>query len=111
MKVLAEMLLIMAGVVSMAFGAFWLMEERHAQKEELLELKAEALITEYELRADMLDDQIEEGNKVRVYYQDKDEYDTLDRADEKRFKYIEEQLERRYEEQAVMQDRLYDLKK
>jgi len=111
MKALAEIILVMLGVVSMVFGAFWLMEERHAQKTEILELKSKALITEYELRAEMLDDQIDEGNKIRVYYQDKEEYNALDKADEKRFEYVEEQLERRYEEQAIMQERLYELKK
>ena len=89
-----------------------MMEERHAAKHEVLEIKKDLLINELEIRSDLLDTTIDDRNKIRKYYEDlEQEKGPLGRADTIRVKYLEKQLEREYKQQEKVQDYLHELKK
>jgi len=110
-KTLLEILGVVAFLVTGVLSMFWLMEERHANKTELIAVSKKLLVQELEIREEILDRDIKKNAEARVYYKDLEKEKALGHAEMARLQYIEEQLSRKYTEQEKIQDRLYDLEK
>lgn len=82
-------------VVTAVFGVYFYMNSIHASQNEVLEVKAE-----------LIDQDIKKDAEVRAYYKDKESEGALDEADKRRLDYIEEQLERKYKKQEILQKAL-----
>lgn len=93
-----------------SWGVFWLLEERHAQKTEVLTLKQDINRSKAQEDLDDAIDYIDYLSKLRVYYDDKEVSNTLDMADQRRADWVDEQLDRAYDEEARLRDRVDRLK-
>ena len=111
MKVILEILTVVAIVVGGIFSMFWLMEERHAQKQEVITLSEKVLLSELEVRDEIIDTNLKELNTSRIYYENISKERPLNNAEISRLEYLISASEKKYKEQEKIQDRLYDLKK
>ena len=98
-------------VLGTAFGAFLVLEERHAQKAEVVSISEKVLITELEVRDEIIDTSLKELNTSRIYYENISKERPLTSAEISRLEYLISASEKKYKEQEKIQDRLYDLKK
>jgi len=93
----------MLSVFAMLFGAYFTLDEMHASNKKVTGV-------EIELRQEILDRDIKKDAEARVYYKDKAREGDLDKADEARLEYLEEQLERKYEEQQMYEQKSMELR-
>lgn len=90
-------------VISAAFAAFFYLEDRHASRQSLLG-------TEIDLRQEILDRDIKKQAEARVYYKDIERSRGLEPPEQSRLDYLEEQLEQKYEDQQMLQQKELELK-
>ena len=108
MKLLIELLTVFSIAIGGLFAGFKLMEERHAQKTEIIALQTDLLEKEARQNLEEVEDKIDDFSKLRVYYDDKTDAETLDEADAKRKEFVNRRLEELYKTEEKMQDRLYE---
>jgi len=87
------------GVTASILACIWFLDARHAGSQ-----------IEFELKADLLDKEITRGNELRVYYENKISDGSADKADVRRKDYIDDELDRNYDEKALIEEKLLDLK-
>jgi hypothetical protein len=94
-----EALAVFLGVLGMIFTAFFVLEKRHAKA-----------IIEYELQSELLELDIKKDSETRLYYQNKkDTEGDLSISDANRLRYLEEQLERKYQKKQLIDQKLLEL--
>lgn len=94
-----EALAVFLGVLGMIFTAFFVLEKRHAKA-----------IIEYELQSELLELDIKKDSETRLYYQNKkDTEGGLSVSDANRLRYLEEQLERKYQKKQLIDQKLLEL--
>jgi len=101
-----ETILVLASVIGIIFGAIAYLDAKHADSITLEAVKVKALKNEVQLRSDMLDESIDDDNKVLYYYRNTEANRELAPAEASRKAYIEESLERDYRKQEYYQDKL-----
>jgi hypothetical protein len=69
-KVALELVIVLGTVVGMIFAAFWLMEERHAARTEVVQLRGKLLETEAGIRVEDLKNELNDTNERRQFYDD-----------------------------------------
>ena len=94
---IVEVLLGLGALVGLVFSSYLFLDARHASHENIFQIKSE-----------LLDRDIKKDAEARVYYKNKESDAPLERADKLRLEYIEEQLERKYDEQKIIQKALLD---
>lgn len=99
-----ELILVFLGVLTTVFSVYFYLDAKHKGTEESnLEI--------LELKEELLDRDIKKDAESRVYYKDLEiERGSLAAAEQRRLNYLEEQLDRKYEEQAIIQETLVKLK-
>ncbi len=90
-------------IVAMIFGAYRFMDMKHAQADKVLK-------TEIELRKDIVDRDLKKNAEARVYYKDLQRHRGLEPPEQARLEYLEEQMERKYEEMQILQQKEMELK-
>lgn len=96
---IVEALAVFLGVLGMIFTAFFVLEKRHAKA-----------IIEYELQSELLELDIKKDSETRIYYQNKkDTEGGLSVSDTNRLRYLEEQLERKYQKKQLIDQKLLEL--
>jgi hypothetical protein len=73
------------------------------------EKRRTAIITEVELRSEILDTDIKKDAETRAYYKDLSDDRALSPAESSRLEYLEEQLSRKYEQQKRLQAKADEL--
>jgi hypothetical protein len=89
-------------IVSALFAGYLYLDVMHAKQIELLK-------TEIRLREEILDTDIKNKAVARVFYERIGEERELSKAEAARLRNVEEQLELKYKEQAMVQQRKMDL--
>lgn len=84
-------------LLGMILAGLWFLDGRHAKEQVSLEARAE-----------LLDKEITRGSEIRIYYQNKEAAGLADPADIRRKEYIEEELERNYEQKAIIDKKLLE---
>ena len=123
-KILTSVNVIMAlgGMVGLFFGAFFFLDERHAdneailkvenrQNQESLQNKRQLIQQDVEFRKVVLDDQLDRKSEIRHHYKALEQNRELEPAEQARVEYLEDQLERGYKKQESYEDRLHELEK
>ena len=96
---IVEALAVFLGVLGMIFTAFFVLEKRHAKA-----------IIEYELQSELLELDIKKDSETLIYYQNKkDTEGDLSISDANRLRYLEEQLERKYQKKQLIDQKLLEL--
>lgn len=98
----AEAALVLITITSFLFGAYFFLDTAHAKRKALLQ-------TEIELREEILSRDIKKDAEARVYYKNRQAQGPLESAEAMRLEYIEEQLEQKYEEQRMVQQKRMEL--
>lgn len=93
-----EVLIVFFTAVGFIFGAYNYLDGAHARREALLR-------TEIELREEIIERDIKKDAEARVYYKNLEYSRELEPAEADRKEYLEENLERKYEEQRAIQAR------
>jgi len=106
LSLVSTILTLVALILSGSWGVFWLLEERHAAKQEVIALKKDLITSKAEDDLEDSTEEIDELNKLRVYYDDKKLEGTLDNADARRLQFVNEKLTRAYEKEKRLRDRL-----
>ena len=94
-----ETIVIIGTSIGLLFAAFEYMESRHAKS-----------IVEFELKHEILDRDIKKDNETRLYYQNKKDLEGLTPAEQSRLRYLEEELEHKYDEQRLIKEKLMEMK-
>jgi len=97
-----EAVAVFLAVLSGLFAGYLYLDGQHAQQIELLK-------TEIRLREEILDTDIKDKATARVFYERIGEERELSKAEAARLRNVEEQLERKYKEQEMIQQRKMDL--
>jgi hypothetical protein len=95
---IVEVIAVLFMLIGTVFTIFLFLDSRHAKNE-----------IEFELKAELLELDIKKDAEARVYYKSKESAGELDSADKSRLEYLEEQLERKYEEQRLIKEKLLEL--
>ena len=91
-----EAILVGFALIASVFGAFFVMDELHAQK-------ADVLRTEVELREEIIDRDIKKDAEALAFYRNLKMVRDLSPAEQSRFDYLEKELDRKYDEQRSIQ--------
>lgn len=99
-----EAIAVFGTLVALLFGAYLFLDSMHAKNTELLK-------TEIMLREEILDTDIKNKAVARVFYERIGEERDLSKAEAARLRNVEEQLERKYQEQQFIQQRKAEIEK
>ena len=100
---LVAVLVALLSAMAMVFGAYFTLDDLHASKEKVLGV-------EIDLRQEIIHRDIKKDAEARAHYKDIAQDRSLEPAEESRLEYLEEQLERKYEEQRMLEQKAMELK-
>ena len=106
-----EILAVLFTLIGGVYVAMYVLDERHASKIALIEAEEDQSLREARLRQNELDRDIKRDAEARVYYKNKQMIGNFDKADKQRLDYLEENLERKYEEQRELSRVLSEIEK
>ena len=93
-------------VLAACFGIVWkvlaYLNNYHAKQEDLHAAQRAILKTEIRLREEIIERDIKKDAEARVYYKDIEMTRGLEAAEKQRKEYLEENLERKYDEQREL---------
>lgn len=92
-----ELLLVFLTSVGVLFGAYQYLDTMHAKERDLLKARIE-------IQSEMLDRDIKKNAEARVFYKDLSKDRALEKAEQSRLEYLEEQLEQKYDEQRILRE-------
>lgn len=93
---------VVLGLVVVILGGFFFLDGLHATKVALLN-------TEVEIRQEILDTNINRDAKIRYHYDQLESERPLNKAEKSRKEYVEEELERQYHQQRMLEEKQLEL--
>lgn len=107
------------GIIASVLGGYNYLDNRHAQAEAVmqmeLELEKKMLIKEYEMRAELLDMDIDKDSELVNYYRNRsanaesDRKQALNSAEVSRYQYLQTELDRKIRKKEFVEQKLADL--
>ena len=114
---LIKTIMMLASLIAIPFGIYFYMNELHATKAEsardkqetmevIEDLRKKTVKIDLESNAMLLDSELSRKSEIRHHYKQLKKSRTLEPAEESRVDYLEDQLERGYKQQEMIQGQL-----